>query len=68
MLLLLFLLTTTIFTLFWRQREFRLGELIGQARRENRLCAAAVDAGGIGDGFQLGELAGGEPGESGGHP
>ena len=48
--------------------ESGLREFIKEASREEGFGAAAVDAGGVGDALELGELAGGEPGESGGHP
>lgn len=35
---------------------------------EEWFCAAAVEAGGAGDGFELFELAGAKPVEVGGHP
>ena len=45
-----------------------LGKLIEQSSCENGFCAAAIDAGDIGDSFELGKLAVVKPLKSGGHP
>lgn len=39
-----------------------------EMRDQDGFCAAGVDAGCAGDGFELFELAGAEPVEVGGHP
>ena len=52
----------------WERGESRDRKLGEKTARENRFGAGGVDAGCAGDGVEVGELQGGEPGEGGCHP